>query len=300
MGEHPGSLLGDYADSELDPALRPQVDAHLARCAACRDELAGWVRAAAALRVGVDPPAGDVVGAALWHSVLHPDAVVSAVGPWGHLRVAADLLRTQLRLVAVAVWAASAMVMVIGAALAAGRAVGAGGWVGDVLAVVAPIVAAAGIAGVCGPGSDLAFEVASATPTSPRVVLLARITVVFGYDLALAVAVSAVLTVVGVNRPGLGALTGSWFGPMAVLAALSLLIAVWRGSTVAVTVAAGVWLLRVLGAAMVAGTGWARAWDTVIALAWSTNLFTVVLAVTLVSAAVGLAGRGERFHPALG
>ena len=61
------------------------------------------------------------------------------------------------------------------------------------LALVAPIVAAAGVAGTHRSRRDPAAELVAATPTSGRLLLLVRLTLVFGFDLALALAASAVL-----------------------------------------------------------------------------------------------------------
>ena len=64
------------------------------------------------------------------------------------------------------------------------------------------------------------------TPTSPRVILLARVTLVFGYDLILALLSSAVLTLLNATPLGLTSLITTWLGPMAALSALSLLLSV--------------------------------------------------------------------------
>ena len=40
--EEIGSLISGYIDGELDPEQRAQVEAHLAECGACRDEVARY------------------------------------------------------------------------------------------------------------------------------------------------------------------------------------------------------------------------------------------------------------------
>lgn len=49
-GDHPGDLLSAVLDDELGAQASAAVEAHVAGCAACRDDLAGLQRARAALR----------------------------------------------------------------------------------------------------------------------------------------------------------------------------------------------------------------------------------------------------------
>lgn len=58
------------------------------------------------------------------------------------------------------------------------------------------MIAAVGLALVYGPEVDPGLELALATPTAPRSVLLARMTLVFAYDLGLALAANAVVLAV--------------------------------------------------------------------------------------------------------
>lgn len=57
---HPGDLLSAYLDGELSPEDRVGVDAHLAGCGDCRDELGGIAGARAAVRAlpMLEPPPG--------------------------------------------------------------------------------------------------------------------------------------------------------------------------------------------------------------------------------------------------
>src|SRR5690606_23857430 len=66
---------------------------------------------------------------------------------------------------------------------------------GDLLALIAPVVAAVGVAGAYRSRLDPAAELVAATATSGRLLLLVRLTLVLGYDLLLALAASAVLAV---------------------------------------------------------------------------------------------------------
>jgi hypothetical protein len=156
-------------------------------------------------------------------------------------------------------------------------------WLSTGFALVAPIVAAAGVAAVCGPARQAAFEYEAATRTSPRLVLLLRCGLVFGYDAVLAVLCSAL---VGALRGGLVPLLAAWFGPMGLLAAVSLALAVRFGPNLAVAGVAAVWCARVLFGAT--GGGWAA---TAVDRLWSTSLLTGLVTAALVGLALLLVGR---------
>ncbi|MFL6074525.1 MAG: anti-sigma factor family protein [Mycobacteriales bacterium] len=278
---HP-DLVG-YATGRLAGADRQAATAHLAGCPACRAELAGWQAVRGALRTG--SPAADQPPAAA--PVVAAVLARSAADPVRHLpvprhRFAWQLLRAQLRLVRPVVWVMSVLVTSFGVVLA-----GAAGHSssGDVFGLVAPLVAAAGVAALCGPDQDPAFEIGAATATPPSAVLLARITVVFCYDLLLSLAASAVLagTASGV---GVGGLIGGWFGPMALLSAVSLLLAVRIGTGGALGAVVALWCGRVF--TISPDAGWAH---TVSQAVWGTNALTVLAAVVVGGAGVLLAGR---------
>jgi hypothetical protein len=206
-----------------------------------------------------------------------------ATGPGRrHLRYLAELVRAEARLVRAAVPVASALVLALGVAVVR---LGTGtGTAAEMLALVAPIVAAAGVAGTHRAGHDPAAELVAATPTSGRVLLLVRLTLVLVLDLALALAASAVLaasaTASGDAAAGLDVLVAAWLGPMALLSALSLLVAVRFGPDVALGVAVGLWSLRVLAGEQLLGES--RLLGLVLDV-WTTNP-----AVLVASAVAGL------------
>jgi hypothetical protein len=242
-----------------------------------------------------DGPPPDAVAAMLRSAARNPEPVPARTGPLRHARFALRLLVAQLRLIRLAVWTASVLVMGLGVALALAQGTGLPG---HVLAMVAPFVAAAGIAAVCGPDRDPAWELTSSTVTSPRIVLVARVTLVFGYDLVLALIASAVLAGAGVDPPGLTSLAGAWFGPMALLSALCLLLSVAVGTTVAITVALALWLTRLLAPALAPNTAWLEPVARAVKAIWVTTVPTCLLAAVLVGAAVVLAGRIGGRRPA--
>jgi hypothetical protein len=220
--------------------------------------------------------------------------------PTKRLRHLAALVVAEARLIRLAVPVASALVMALGVAIVLLQsAAGDAGVSADlVLALLAPIVAAAGVAGADRSRADPAGELVAATPISGRLLLLVRITVVFGYDLALAVAASAVLSATGAaGTASLNALVVAWLGPMALLSSLSLLIAVRFGPDVALGAAVGLWAVRVLADSTLAGGLLDRDPPArFIVGAWSTNAPVLAVSAAIAVAAVALAGRSGPFR----
>jgi hypothetical protein len=226
--EHSSSeLLPWYANGTLDAEARVIVEAHLRDCAACRRQVAG-------LRALVDALAARPAEAIL------PDVqaiLVRLPGPrirrtprpkegrgfswqWAWL-----LLRLQVWVVRREIWAASALVMALGTlvTLTMSGPYSSGGTLPLVL--VAPIVAAGGMAFLYGPAVDPALEIELATPASSRLILLARLVLVFGFDLGLGLAMSVVLAVLQ-PEVSLWPLVMDWLAPMAFLSTLAFLLTV--------------------------------------------------------------------------
>jgi len=225
---HITDLLPFYASGALDANQRQMVDRHLAGCKSCREELGLWKLVSqeiAAQDRALQPPA-NMAERAL-ESVSRPKP--------SRLRQAWGILMAQRPLVRREIWPASALVMLLGylAAVISGQQ--------RALLIVAPLVAAAGLASIYGPENDPVFELALAAPISPRQILLARIALVFGYDLILASAASIGLYPVMPGLP-LGNLILSWLGPMTFLSSAALLLSLWVGANNAVAIAYLGWL----------------------------------------------------------
>jgi hypothetical protein len=286
MDEHPNDELVGYAAGTLPAGTRQRVGDHLVGCAGCRAELAGWSAVAGAVHAGAEPApaATDLVAGALRRAALEPAVEVDEESRWRGWGFWGRFVRAQGRLVGRAVWVVSALVMVawVGVAALRGSQVPDSDWLGTGFALVTPIVAAAGVAAVCGPARQPAFEYEAATRTSPRLVLLVRCGLVFCYDALLAVACSAVA---GAVHGGVLQLLAAWFGPMGLLAAVSLALAVRFGPNLAVAGAVALWCVRVLAGAN--GSQFAGAIDRL----WSTNLLTGLITVALVAVALWLVGR---------
>ncbi|MBO2460005.1 hypothetical protein [Actinomadura violacea] len=152
--------------------------------------------------------------------------------------------------------------------------------------LLAPVVAAAGIAYAYGPGVDPAYELTRSLPVGDRMVLLVRVPAVFGTDALLGLAASAA-------SPHAAALTFGWLVPMAAVSALALAVAtITRSANTGVAAGLGAWCLTVVSAR--AATGHAAA-----AVARPALLIPyAVLAVAC--AAVVLIGTGTPRTPGLG
>jgi hypothetical protein len=293
-------LLPGYAAGSLADADRDRVRAHLAGCARCRADLAAW-RAIAAAAPSADqraPEPAQLVRTVLTRSARGEGPREPAPGsrPLRHLRYLAALVLAEARLIRLAVPVASALVMALGVTFVLIRAAtegpGTSTAAGDLLALVAPIVAAAGVAGAYRSRHDPAAELVAATPTSGRFLLLVRLTLVLGYDLVLALAASAVLAVTAADTTSLDMLIGAWLGPMALLSSLSLLVAVRFGPDVALGTAVGLWALRVFADGAVVHDSWAT---RLIVEVWSTNAVVLAMSVALAIVAVVAAGRSGPF-----
>jgi hypothetical protein len=275
--------IAEFVAGALGEPERARVADHVAGCRACATELAAWRATARALREGVpEPPGQELVAGVLRRAALAPPRPVTRPS-W---RLAPQLVRTQVRLVGRGVWIASMLVMGLGAVLTL-VSMRTSAVPGQVLALVAPVVAAGGVAGLYGPARDPGHEIVASTPAHPRLILLARLTLVVGYDVALALLASAVLALLGRDTVGLMSLVGAWLGPLALLTALSLVVGVRFGPDIAMAAALGLWALRLLdGTQLVSGI---RAVTAPVAAIWSTRPLTFAIAAVLCAAGLVLA-----------
>jgi hypothetical protein len=108
------------------------------------------------------------------------------------------------------------------------------------VAVLAPGVAAAGIAYAYGPGIDPAWELSQSMAVGDRMVLLVRALAVFGLNAALGLAASAA-------SGAAAAVTFGWLVPMTAVCALALAVAtVTRSPNVGVAAGAAGWVIAIL------------------------------------------------------
>jgi hypothetical protein len=135
---------------------------------------------------------------------------------------------------------ASVVVFAAGAAAAASTGQ-------PVVALMAPVVAAAGIAYAYGPGIDPAWELSCSMAVSDRMVLLVRALAVFALNAALGLAASAA-------TGAAAAVTFGWLVPMTAVCALALAAAtVARSANVGVAAGLTAWMITVLSGEAAAG-----------------------------------------------
>ncbi len=280
-------LLPAYVNHTLDERTTKAVTAHCASCDACRSSLAEWEAVAGAAHAlsREAPSPSPWVMARVWATIDRPEGPP----PSRQTRRLWQVLRGQMQLVQSRLWLSSALIMFIGFVVAARGLLGGPS---VVLQVLAPIVAAAGVSLVYGLEVDPGLELALATPTSPRIILLARLTLVFGYDLILTVVTTLGLAALGLDG-GFWSLSLDWLGPMLLLSSLALVVSLRFGPTPALAAALLIWTLRVfvaLGDRQSLVTGQEA---TVVIHVWSTNVVTVLLAAILAMVALRSVGHVE-------
>jgi anti-sigma factor RsiW len=221
-----------YAAGQLDDDERLAVQRHLAGCASCQDELELWMAVSGEIHAanrGLTPPPDLLDRTVERLHAPHPLALA--------FQRAGQLLRVQAALVQRELWPASAAVMGVGVATAliSNHA--------EAIYFIAPLVAAAGLTVSFGPENDQAYELVMSTPVSPWKVLLARLSIVSGYNLLLALAASLALLAI-VPAGLLGAVILGWLAPMAFLSALALLLALWIGTGNAIAISYGLYVAQ--------------------------------------------------------
>jgi hypothetical protein len=128
------------------------------------------------------------------------------------------------------------------------------------VALVAPAVAAAGIAYAYGPGIDPAWELSQSMAVSDRMVLLVRALAVFGLNAALGLAASAV-------SGAAAAVTFGWLVPMTAVCALALAAATLaRSANVGVAAGLAGWVIAVLAGQAADGRFTASVTDSALVL----------------------------------
>lgn len=221
---HVSDLLPFYVNQTLDLAERQRVAAHLQTCATCREELAFWTLTA------------DVVAEACHEA--EPVTAQPAVRRSHSLRRAWSLVSAQALLVRWQVGLASAVVLLFGLiALLTSRgsaslALGAVHW-------VAPLATAVAVALVYAPEEQGVGELLYVMPTSPRLVLLARLALIYSAN-GLLIALLTLL--LGARGALFSLLLGHWLAPMALLSSLALMLAILVNASVGAVTAAMIWL----------------------------------------------------------
>ena len=140
---------------------------------------------------------------------------------------------------------------------------------------------------------------ALATPTSPRLVLLGRLTLVYGYDIALAVTASAII-IAARGGTGLWPVIALWLGPMLFLSGLSLLLSLLFGRPRVISAALVIWATRIISGGSLANGCQQRLRSSAF---WRNNALLIPLAAALLIVAficglmAGAIDRREPAHP---
>jgi hypothetical protein len=131
------------------------------------------------------------------------------------------LLRAELQLMRYEVWLASALVMLIGILVAANDPMQAG----TPFVHIAPIMAALGVAFIFNLNPEPPSEIVLSCMISIRMILLARLTLIYCLNLLLGVVGSVFLVVINANL-SLWPLVAAWLAPMTFLSALAFFVAI--------------------------------------------------------------------------
>jgi len=134
------------------------------------------------------------------------------------------VLRGQLRIIQREIWAASALIMLLGVLTTATQHPTNNAEALS-LALLAPIAAAAGVAFIYGPHADPPLELLMALPVSPTLVLLARLALVFGFNLLLGLVSSILLGGLHAQLSP-GQIVLAWLLPMTFLSMLAFCLGV--------------------------------------------------------------------------
>jgi hypothetical protein len=210
------------------------------------------------------------------------------VSPWQvRLHWLYWLLLAQVRVVRHQIWGGSLLVMSLGVLVTLAADLAALPFV-----LIAPLVAAVGAALLYGPANEPALEIELATPVSPRFVLLARLTLLFGVDLLLGIAGSLLLSLLRTDI-SLWPLVMSWLAPMAFLSSLALLASLlFFEPLLGVLVSMSLWAIQVLHQLPLGRTLPAYLPDL---LALEARAWLWLATAVLVGLTLWLAGKEERF-----
>jgi hypothetical protein len=270
-----------YVVGQLSELDRAEMQLHLDTCPECQADLTMWKAVSREIvetsRAVTAPPRLDERALERIHA---PSSLRRA------FLQAFNLLYAQAYLVRREMWPASAIVMAIGVVVAflLGKV--------EIIRFIAPLAAAASLAAIFGPEHDPASELTLATPTSPWKVLLARLTLVHGYNLLLALVASLFLLTL-VSPEMLGALILGWLGPMTFLSALALLLSLWIGAGNSIAIAYGLWAIQFPRYELVVSPSTAAAWLPVLEAYrhfWGSPLLLIGMGLLLLVLALWSAG----------
>ncbi|MBN1940475.1 MAG: zf-HC2 domain-containing protein [Candidatus Aminicenantes bacterium] len=282
-------LIPFYCSGRISKQDRARLETHLAGCPACRAEVEFWRSIASEIR--------DEAECALPGGAPLAGALARIGRPYrpflpSRLRLAVELVLGQASILRAEIWISTAVLF--GMCLAASLVNGSP----DAFRFLVPLVAAGGLAVIGGPQNDPAFELSRSTPVSPGKIILARASLVFGFNLVLSVAAGFLLKLI-LPRAVLPDPLRDGLAPMALLSALALLLSLRIGTANAVGLTSMIWILRLIPFAVFQAVGeFLRAPGLAEAISayrslWHRPGYLLALAAILTVAAVRKADRWE-------
>jgi len=229
MNEHRKmkELIPFYVAGTLSNEECAQVAQHMQQCSDCRGELQLWQTVSEEIQTcdrKVRAPALRQM----------PTQRQSR-----HLWKAWYILRSQVALIHREIWVSSALVSLMGIIVAL--------LMENVNAIyfLAPFISAAGVAYIYGMQNDPALELTLATPISAQQILMARLALVFGYNILLTFSSSLLILLIhGQFAQFSWLVLLDWMAPMAFLSSLALFCSLLWGSANAVVVAYSLWVIK--------------------------------------------------------
>lgn len=195
------------------------------------------------------------------------------------------LLRSQIRVVRGEIWLASLLIFALGTLVTGLNYDASTSNEHLPFVLAAPLITALGIAYIYGPDVDPPLELMLSMPVSPRLLLLARLTLVFGFNLTLGMLGSISLALTHTEL-SLWPLVLTWLAPMAFLSALAFFMSVFsREALLSALVSFVLWVMNAAGFPY---------WLPDL-LAASSRPYLLGLALILGGIAVWLAGYEERW-----
>lgn len=272
-------------NADPDP-LRARLEAD----AASPEEVAALLPAVRALSQWPAPAATPAATQRLLATLQAAQAPVMPRG-WRWLWL---ILRTQVPRVRQELWLGSALVFAVGVLVTLAPNLNPNRVATLPFVLLAPAIAAVGCAFLFGAANDEGLELILALPASPRQVLLARLTLLLAFDLALGLVGSAALAALR-SEVALWPLVLAWLAPMAFLAALAFLLSVLLVEPLAgILISVGLWAVWVLGPVWLANTFWASLPDLNAPLG---RVALLLAAVALGAVGLWLGGQEERWLP---
>ena len=231
-------LLPWYVNRTLDTAARADVERHLRGCPLCQQR----VSKLCALQGALADRSQEAVLPSIEGILDRLDPPSPAKLNW---RWAWMLVRAQARVIRRDIWGASALMIILGTLVTMLSSRPPQVSIGALPLVWAtPIVAAGGIAFLYGSSVAPAIEIELAAPVSPRLVLLARLMLTFGFDLVLGLA-GSVLLALTMPSLSLWPLVATWLAPMSFLSSLAFLLTVLTADpNVGFLVSLGLWAVQ--------------------------------------------------------